>query len=706
MKKLFYSGAYLLFIGALCLSSCGTQDPEPDNPNPDNLVARAGSDKQVFTDELVELNGSTSTSQGSNTVAYAWTFASRPAGSQANIINSASVVAEFTPDVEGDYFAVLELRTVTSVARDTVKITAVRPAFILISESIFQDRRLQKYNTEGGPDYVVRGFLDIGAALTIDPGVVIHFERNAGFRVQGSGSLFARGTSNDSIIFTGTSATAGHWKGLLFDGSDNNINELSFCRISFGGSENFNADLGSANLAIASAFTPTRLKLKNTLIRNGQGRGISVDYRATDGRFTEFSNNAIRGNNGQAIRGTLKTLADIDATLQIQGNGQNVIDIFRPNSDPDAFTGEEMIWKKIPNNIPILMNLNVIVDAQLTIQPGVVLEFGNDKLMRVRDAGVLVAVGNADNRIVFTGIQKSRGHWKGLIFRDAASLLNELRFVTVEYAGSSNFADGPSRSNIFIESGFDKTRIRLANVISRESAGNGFQIEAPATVEILAFSNNQLTNNAQSGVVLQAKYIKHLDENSQYRQGNGNDYIEVRYYANVPELVTGDDNVWRKPADGSIYRMFDDILVDPGQIEIKPGVVMEFGIDKGLEIKGNGKIIAQGTANEKIKFSSIRKEAGSWKGVSINDSNSQLNVISHCQFEYAGSDEFYLRRGALHIYSLFGESKAEVNNSSFSNSTGFGIVVSKFSVVTPANFDTNAGNTFSNLSQGNVFIED
>lgn len=705
MKKQTYFQLLMLCVFSAYFTACDLIDPEPDNPNPDNLIARAGNDREVFTNEIVQLDGSTSTSQSSESVDYAWTFAAKPANSQANIINSDQVIAEFTPDQEGDYLAVLELRTNTSVARDTVKLTAIRPEFILISQSIFQDRRLEKYNIEGGPDYVVRGFLDIGAALSIDPGVIVLFEENAGFRIQGSGSLFAKGTANDSIVFSGTTAEAGHWKGLLFEGSDNNINELTYCHIAYAGSENFNTELGSANLAIASGFSPTRLKLKNTLISDGQGRGISVDYRATDGRFTEFSNNVIRNNNGQAIRATLQLLEDIDASLQIEENGQNVIDIFRPNSALEAYIGEEMLWKKLANNIPILLNLNVVVDHQLTIQPGVVMEFGNDRYMRVENAGVLLAVGNEDERVVFTGIQKTKGHWRGLQFRDAASLLNELRFATIEYAGATSFNGAMAKCNIGIESAFDKTRLRMANVISRESAGHGFLIEAPAVVELLTFTNNRFTNNTLSGISLQAKYLKYLDENSLYKEGNGQNYIDVRYYANLTELLTG-DHVWRKPADGSVYRILDDVLVDPGHLVINAGVSMEFGIDKGLEIKANGKMTAQGTANDKIRFSCVTKTAGLWKGVSFNDSDSPLNVIDHCEFEFGGSTEFYLKKGLLHVYDLFDKSKVEIRNSSFSNSTGYGIVFSKFSEISPVDFETNAGNTFSNLSEGNVFTQD
>lgn len=706
MKNKWMKMLALSAISLAILSACMEDDnPKPGDENPDKLQAHAGNDQDVFVGDEVVLNGTASSSETQETVNFSWTFAARPQQSQSSISSANEMMASFTPDAEGEYLVVLRMTTSQSEDSDTVKINASKPEFINITADIREDRRLEKINPNNGPDYIVKGFYTIDAALTVDPGVIIHFERNAGFKVQSSGSLMARGTSSDSIIFTGAESTKGFWKGLIFEGSDNNINEISFSRISFAGSESISSETGAANLTISSGFAPTRLKLKNTLISHGQGRGISIDYRASDGRFTEFSNNAIRNNDGQALRGTLQTLADIDATLIIQNNGQDVIDIFRPNSIAEANLGEDMTWKKLANNIPVLLNLDVIVDHQLTIQAGLVMEFGNDRFMRVQDAGVLMAAGNENDRIIFSGIEKSKGYWRGLYFYDAASLLNELRFVTIEYAGASNFSSSLTKCNIGIQSGFDKTRLKMANVISRESAGNGFKIEAPAEVELLTFSNNQFTNNTLAGISLQAKYIKYLDENSLYKQGNGQGYIEIRYYANLTELLTG-DHMWRKPADESVYHILDNVLIDPGHLEIRPGVSMEFDIDKGLEVKANGKMTAQGTANEKIRFSSIRKEAGSWKGVSYNDSNSQLNIISHCEFEFAGSTEFYLRKGALHIYTLFDKAKVEINNSSFSNSTGFGIVFSKFSEITPVDYATNAGNTFIGLSEGDVFIEE
>lgn len=84
------------------------------------------------------------------------------------------------------------------------------------------------------------------------------------------------------------------------------------------------------------------------------------------------------------------------------------------------------------------------VNALLQIEPGVVIEFERDKGLQV-DRGELMAIGSEERKIIFTGVEKTPGFWKGIaLFSN--NLSNELNHVIVEYGGSSPFLETLSLS--------------------------------------------------------------------------------------------------------------------------------------------------------------------------------------------------------------------------------------------------------------------
>ena len=66
-------------------------------------VADAGPDQEVAIGSSVALDGTGSYDEDGDALTYAWSFATRPAGSSAAIDNATSAIAGFTPDVFGDY---------------------------------------------------------------------------------------------------------------------------------------------------------------------------------------------------------------------------------------------------------------------------------------------------------------------------------------------------------------------------------------------------------------------------------------------------------------------------------------------------------------------------------------------------------------------------------------------------------------------------
>ena len=137
-------------------------------------------------------------------------------------------------------------------------------------------------------------------ALTIEPGTRLQFEAQSGLRIQGNGSLVARGTAADRIVFTGRTETPGYWKGLSFRSAGGN-NVIAFAEVRNGGSDDFCCDYFTrdgdiiANISVGGAVDSSglgRLQLTDTVISGSPAYGVYVFKSAT---FSE-SGNTYSGN--------------------------------------------------------------------------------------------------------------------------------------------------------------------------------------------------------------------------------------------------------------------------------------------------------------------------------------------------------------------------------------------------------------------------
>ncbi|RKH05144.1 hypothetical protein D7X74_34785 [Corallococcus sp. CA047B] len=131
-------------------------------------------------------------------------------------------------------------------------------------------------------------------ALTIEPGVRLQFEASSGLRIEQDGSLVARGTAADRIVFTGRTETSGYWKGISIRSSSGN-NVIAFADVTYGGSDDFCCDYFTnagdivANISVGggNGSNQGRLQLTDSVISQSPAYGVFVFKAAT---FSESGN--------------------------------------------------------------------------------------------------------------------------------------------------------------------------------------------------------------------------------------------------------------------------------------------------------------------------------------------------------------------------------------------------------------------------------
>ncbi len=152
---------------------------------------------------------------------------------------------------------------------------------------IFQDTI---WGRSGSP-YIVTGNIIVfsGFKLTIEPGVVVKF--NKGFAFQVNGVIVANGDKSNPILFTSNleDTGPGDWGHILLDGAGTDGSSFKYVTLEYAG-----GSTESASLRLKSCHAPT---IENCTIRYGGSQGIVVTNLVSELKITDttVSNNNWRG---------------------------------------------------------------------------------------------------------------------------------------------------------------------------------------------------------------------------------------------------------------------------------------------------------------------------------------------------------------------------------------------------------------------------
>ncbi|MEO1231262.1 MAG: hypothetical protein AAFZ18_20390 [Myxococcota bacterium] len=288
--------------------------------------------------------------------------------------------------------------------------------------------------------------------LSLAAGVRIEFAQDVGLSVEMGGALRAAGTVMEPVVLTGVRTGRGAWQGLRFDNTASGENRLVGALIENGGGSAWDGGSDSQACVFLDGDA-ARVELRDSTLRGCAAAGLSVrsglaDIVVANSAFEDSASPLrVQPNNVKGLAGDLQFTGNDEAFVTLAGDV--ILDFAEVVSDNQS-------W--LPQAIPYRAGGRISVEADLILQPGVVLEFVSDVGLLIQTDGTLRAEGTPEAPIAFRGAEATPGFWKGIINRGSFSPQNVLANVSVDSAGSSGW-DGAmeSRAAIYIAGG-DFTR--------------------------------------------------------------------------------------------------------------------------------------------------------------------------------------------------------------------------------------------------------
>jgi hypothetical protein len=433
----------------------------------------------------------------------------------------------------------------------------------------------------------------------------------------------------------------------------------------------------------------------------GEEKTITVIAADPDGDALDFSWNIIESPSGSGAN--ITNTSDLNATFTTATAGLYKVEI--TVDDTRGGTASGIVTLYIGGALPTSINENTVypnlfddptypdyyalngiqVTAGVTFDAGVVVESGADvRLWFNGNSSYLKAEGTSAKHIIFRGIDKVKGSWRGISIA-SNNVNNKFDYVDILHTGSSEFSG--QKTAIHLQSNVS-AKLSIKNTSISQSAGYAFYIDGNSGV-ISSFENNNFNNNDKAPMRIGAENLYVLDKNSVFTN-NGIQAIEVAAAGNTNARF---NNAGTIPVLSIPYHFYSSAELRT-TVTFEAGVTCLFNSGLRLWVASDGAIIANGTSTNKIKFSGLTAAVGAWFGVEIA-SPSALNLINHAEVSFGGSTG---GRGAnIYMFGSSPGSKLTITNSAISNSETYGIWTASGTITLTEN-----GNTFSNNTSGNI----
>jgi len=455
---------------------------------------------------------------------------------------------------------------------------------------------------------IIKDVLVQNATLTIESGSVIKFQPGTSLKIQSGGKLVAKGSASDSIFFTSAKVDS-PWTQLEFDTKAAGA-QLNYCVIENGGSDSLEAMV---------VFGSKRIAFAHSVIRRSQSNGLHI---LTSADFTEFKNNKFRENRLAPVLAPTSQIITLGTENSFSGNGLNGIRVI----ESDAIS-KNIHWKAL--DVPYQFTVDFkIQEFELTLAPGVKIQFDALTRFTVGYKGGLHAAGAADSVIEFSGVESQPGFWRGIHLSEG-NLATNIRFAHCIFSdgGSTPFLyeNGiPLNANVFGEAGAPE----FYNCRFENSGGYGVIFTQNCQPSV--FSQNTISRNHGPALRICPEALPGLQENKIY--DNSENIIEITA-GNLTRATTIRHN--QVP-----FRLLGEINIYYETVTIEPGTAFELNSSAALAVAAGGALVADGIARgSAITFSGVVKQPGAWRFIYFGrDCNAAASRLNHCMAEYGGGD--------------------------------------------------------------------
>jgi hypothetical protein len=275
--------------------------------------------------------------------------------------------------------------------------------------------------------------------------------------------------------------------------------------------------------------------------------------------------------------------------------------------------------------VDYLIECNMQVNNNLVIEPGVVIAFAAGTGLDIRDDGSISAVGTASEPILFTGVEKVKGSWAGVMVQ-SSSPLNKLQFVTVEYGGQTGYWPNSVSGNV---STWANARLLMNNNKLNKSITYGLNVYHLGAANVTLNENTYRENQTPLRVNGNSIWIPSPTDDY---TGNVESKVEVVLYSSS----IGEDMTWRKINVPYKVTGTHNLTIS-ANLTIDPGTHIEMGQNTGINVNENGSLKIVGSPSDRIVIRGDLGVKGSWhkifyKGTNVN------NEIGFADILHGGQD--------------------------------------------------------------------
>ena len=485
--------------------------------------------------------------------------------------------------------------------------------------------------------------LNSGFTLTVDSGVVVRFQANTILYINGTANLVARHAKFTSSKDTTSGTPAkGDWNYIQIGNSGSLASAtLDTCLIHWGGSTSFPSNTPSLYVYSGNAT------VRGCDISQSKNYGVATNYQGT----AIIENSSISQCDWPAGYFGQSTLI-FEGANNLAGNTHGGINILFSSSS-GTFTLDTV-------SVPYVFTYGLTVGSGSTLEiaTGSILKFANYYGLTVN--GTLVANAAQGSSIIFTSYQNdnaggdtnadgtqtapSQSIWAGVTFNDSSvDIASIMKRCTVSWAGYSQkggislYNASPTIDSCSMTNNYYGVMMQGTSspIFSNNNIGTSTMVPLA-----LSFSANPVfSNNSFSASDNQYDAIGILSETVV-----ANSYLQIRSVTSIPNVT---------------YMMLGTVTIPPAYtLTIQPGIVIKsYNYYNRLIIQG--KIVAQGTVDSTIVFTSIHDDQygnpfdtnkngnitnparSDWGGITLESTNDTTSIIKYCVLRYGNTPGAY-----------------------------------------------------------------